>query len=88
VFRRLFVEKFVENPRHIEIQLIADQHGNVIYLPERDCSVQRRNQKVNMYTHDMYLLIFLVPCLPLRDCSATRIVRICSVHVHTTMSNP
>jgi len=43
---RLFVEKFIEEPRHIEIQLIADKHGNVIYLPERECSIQRRNQKV------------------------------------------
>ena len=43
---RIFVEKFVEKPRHIEIQIIADQHGNIVYLPERDCSVQRRNQKV------------------------------------------
>ncbi|KAI8817405.1 carbamoyl-phosphate synthase L chain, ATP binding domain-containing protein [Fimicolochytrium jonesii] len=43
---RLLVEKFVEDPRHIEIQLIGDKHGNVIYLPERECSIQRRNQKV------------------------------------------
>ncbi|KNC96487.1 acetyl-CoA carboxylase, biotin carboxylase subunit [Spizellomyces punctatus DAOM BR117] len=43
---RLLVEKFVEHPRHIEIQLIGDKHGNVIYLPERECSIQRRNQKV------------------------------------------
>jgi propionyl-CoA carboxylase alpha chain len=43
---RLFVEKFIENPRHIEIQLIADAHGNVAALPERECSIQRRNQKV------------------------------------------
>ncbi|KAI8930326.1 carbamoyl-phosphate synthase L chain, ATP binding domain-containing protein [Entophlyctis helioformis] len=43
---RLLVEKFIEHPRHIEIQLIGDQHGNVIYLPERECSIQRRNQKV------------------------------------------
>ncbi|KAJ1630266.1 Pre-ATP-grasp domain-containing protein, partial [Pavlovales sp. CCMP2436] len=43
---RLFVEKFIEEPRHIEIQLIADKHGNVLYLPERECSIQRRNQKV------------------------------------------
>ncbi|KAJ3299794.1 hypothetical protein HK104_006923 [Borealophlyctis nickersoniae] len=43
---RLLVEKFVEHPRHIEIQLIGDQHGNVVYLPERECSIQRRNQKV------------------------------------------
>ncbi|OAJ43129.1 propionyl-CoA carboxylase alpha chain, mitochondrial [Batrachochytrium dendrobatidis JEL423] len=43
---RLLVEKFIEDPRHIEIQLIGDQHGNTIYLPERECSIQRRNQKV------------------------------------------
>ena len=43
---RLFIEKFVEQPRHIEIQLIGDSHGNVIYLNERDCSIQRRHQKV------------------------------------------
>jgi propionyl-CoA carboxylase alpha chain len=40
------VEKFIVDPRHIEIQLIADGHGNVVPLPERECSVQRRNQKV------------------------------------------
>jgi propionyl-CoA carboxylase alpha chain len=43
---RLFVEKFIEDPRHIEIQLVADAHGNVVALPERECSIQRRNQKV------------------------------------------
>ncbi|TRZ94007.1 MAG: acetyl-CoA carboxylase biotin carboxylase subunit [Rhodocyclaceae bacterium] len=43
---RIFVEKFVEEPRHIEIQLIADAHGNTIYLQERECSLQRRHQKV------------------------------------------
>jgi len=43
---RIFIEKFVEQPRHIEIQLIGDSHGNVIYLNERDCSIQRRHQKV------------------------------------------
>jgi propionyl-CoA carboxylase alpha chain len=43
---RMFVEKFIVNPRHIEIQLLGDKHGNVIYLGERECSIQRRNQKV------------------------------------------
>jgi len=43
---RVFVEKFIVNPRHIEIQLLGDKHGNVIHLGERECSIQRRNQKV------------------------------------------
>jgi propionyl-CoA carboxylase alpha chain len=43
---RIFIEKFIVNPRHIEIQLLGDKHGNVIYLGERECSIQRRNQKV------------------------------------------
>lgn len=43
---RVFVEKFIEEPRHIEIQLIADSHGNCLYLGERECSIQRRHQKV------------------------------------------
>jgi propionyl-CoA carboxylase alpha chain len=43
---RVFVEKFITNPRHIEIQVLGDKHGNVIYLGERECSIQRRNQKV------------------------------------------
>ena len=43
---RIFIEKFVTQPRHIEIQVLADSHGNCIYLGERECSIQRRNQKV------------------------------------------
>jgi propionyl-CoA carboxylase alpha chain len=43
---RMFIEKFVTQPRHIEIQVLADGHGNCVYLGERECSIQRRNQKV------------------------------------------
>ena len=43
---RVFIEKFIEQPRHIEIQLLGDSHGNIVYLNERDCSIQRRHQKV------------------------------------------
>src|SRR5439155_14168666 len=43
---RVFIEKFVEQPRHIEIQVLGDAHGNVVYLWERECSIQRRHQKV------------------------------------------
>ncbi len=42
----IYIEKFIENPRHIEIQVMADEHGNAIHLGERDCTVQRRNQKM------------------------------------------
>ncbi len=43
---RIFIEKYIDNPRHVEIQVIGDKHGNIIHLGERECSIQRRNQKV------------------------------------------
>lgn len=42
----IYIEKFIQNPRHVEIQILADEHGNVIHLGERDCSIQRKNQKI------------------------------------------
>lgn len=60
----MLVEKFIDNPRHIEIQVLGDKHGNAIHLNERECSIQRRNQKVieeaprwvDLYTSDSEIL--------------------------------
>src|SRR6202011_6110748 len=43
---RVFIEKYIRDPRHVEIQVLGDKHGNVIHLGERECSIQRRNQKI------------------------------------------
>jgi len=44
--QEIYIEKFIENPRHIEVQIMADEHGNIIHLGERDCTIQRKNQKI------------------------------------------
>lgn len=51
----LYMEKFIENPRHVEIQVLADEHGNCIYLGDRDCSIQRRNQKIMEETPSSFI---------------------------------
>lgn len=66
----MFVEKFVEDPRHIEVQILADNEGNTVHLYERDCSVQRRHQKVHhppilflpVSMHDMHVAPACGPC--------------------------
>ena len=56
---RMLVEKFVDQPRHIEIQVLGDKHGNCIHLNERECSIQRRNQKVYiLYNFEFFVPIF------------------------------
>src|SRR5205085_1396207 len=52
---RVFIVKFIEAPRHIEIQVLGDQHGNILYLNERECSIQRRNQKLAFGQEDVRL---------------------------------
>ena len=53
---RMLVEKFVDQPRHIEIQVLGDKHGNCIHLNERECSIQRRNQKVYiLYNFELFV---------------------------------
>ena len=56
----VFVEKYIDDPKHIEVQILADQHGNMVHLFERDCSVQRRFQKV----------VEIAPSIVLRSTSA------------------
>jgi len=64
---RMLIERFIEDPHHIEIQVVADTHGNVVAFPERECSVQRRNQKVveESPSTSVCLFVCLSVCLSL-----------------------
>ena len=52
---RVFIEQYIENPRHIEVQILADQKGNIVYFPERECSIQRRHQKIIEESPSIYI---------------------------------
>ena len=52
--RPVFLEKYIENPKHVEVQIMGDQHGNIVHFYERDCSIQRRHQKVIEIAPSLY----------------------------------
>jgi len=77
----LFLEKFVERPRHIEVQIIGDRYSNVVHLYERDCSVQRRYQKVSH--QQIHLSSFIIVIM-----SVSLFINIASVSAYLTDLSP
>ena len=75
---RIFIERFVESPRHIEIQIMADSQGNVVYLGERECSIQRRNQKVIEEAPSPFLDEATRQAMGRQACDLARAVDYCS----------
>ncbi|MBO6784883.1 MAG: acetyl/propionyl/methylcrotonyl-CoA carboxylase subunit alpha, partial [Alphaproteobacteria bacterium] len=75
---RIFIEKFIEEPRHIEIQVLADKHGNVVYLGERECSIQRRHQKVIEEAPSPFLDEATRQAMGEQSCALARAVDYCS----------
>ena len=75
---RIFIEKFIEEPRHIEIQILADTHGNTLYLGERECSIQRRHQKVIEEAPSPFLDEATRKAMGEQACALARAVGYCS----------
>ncbi len=75
---RIFIEKFITQPRHIEIQVLADKHGNYLYLNERECSIQRRNQKVIEEAPSPFLDAETRKAMGEQACALARAVDYCS----------
>ena len=75
---RVFIEKFIEEPRHIEIQVLADKHGNVVFLGERECSIQRRHQKVIEEAPSPFLDEATRQAMGEQSCALARAVDYCS----------